>query len=97
MVELLVVHEGIRWAADRNLAHIIMECDSLQGSSFMDLLVDDIHILLRAFMDLQACYMRRTANVAAHGMAKLAVSSSIDFCWYEEPLNSIVEALSDVA
>ncbi|CAN6694093.1 unnamed protein product [Malus baccata var. baccata] len=43
------------------------------------------------------CYVCRTANVASNGMARLAVSSSIDFCWYEEPLNLIVEAISDVA
>ncbi|RXI02888.1 hypothetical protein DVH24_002966 [Malus domestica] len=94
-------------AANQNLARIIAESDSLQvvqaisnrvqGSSLMDLLVDDIHVLLRDFVDSQVCYVCRTANVAAHGMARLAVSSSIDFCWYEEPLNLIVEAISDVA
>ncbi|KAM1225449.1 hypothetical protein ACFX13_044917 [Malus domestica] len=68
-----------------------------QGSSLMELLVEDIHALLRVFVDSSVCYMRRTANVTAYSMAKLAISSSIDFCWYEEPLNSIVEALSDVA
>ncbi|KAM1023311.1 hypothetical protein TB2_044082 [Malus domestica] len=68
-----------------------------QGSSLIELLVEDIHALLRVFVDSSVCYMRRTANVTAYSMAKLGISSSIDFCWYEEPLNSIVEALSDVA
>ncbi|KAB2599541.1 hypothetical protein D8674_009812 [Pyrus ussuriensis x Pyrus communis] len=59
-----------------------MECDSLQvvqavgsrfqGSSSMDLLVDDIHASLRAFVDSQVCYVPRIANVAAHGMVKLS-------------------------
>ncbi|KAB2625062.1 hypothetical protein D8674_016722 [Pyrus ussuriensis x Pyrus communis] len=68
----------------------------VHGSSPMNLLVDDIRVSLRAFVDSQVCFVRSTANVAAHGMAKLVVSSPIEFCWFEEPPNSIVEALFDV-
>ncbi|KAB2635566.1 hypothetical protein D8674_026100 [Pyrus ussuriensis x Pyrus communis] len=66
MVELLAVREGVRWAANRNLARFIVESDSLQvvqaignriqGSSLIDLLVEDIHALLRVFVDSQVCY-----------------------------------------
>ncbi|KAB2635463.1 hypothetical protein D8674_025997 [Pyrus ussuriensis x Pyrus communis] len=52
----------------------------IQGSSLIDLLVEDIHALLRVFVDSQVCYVRCTANVTAHSMAKLAVSFSSDFC-----------------
>ncbi|RXI01388.1 hypothetical protein DVH24_014737, partial [Malus domestica] len=45
---------------------------------------------------LQVCYVHRSTNVAAHGMAKLAMSFPNDFCWFEEPSNQIVEALVDV-
>ncbi|KAB2616056.1 TMV resistance protein N-like [Pyrus ussuriensis x Pyrus communis] len=45
----------------------------------------------------RVCYVHRTTNVAAYGMAKLAVSSSIDFCWHEEPLDLNMEALYDVS
>ncbi|XP_068314835.1 uncharacterized protein [Pyrus communis] len=67
-----------------------------QRSSPMDLLVDDIRASLRTFVDSQVCYVRRSANAAAHGMAKLAMSFPIEFCWFEEPPNPIVEALVDV-
>lgn len=83
-----------------------MESDSLQvvqaigsrvqGSSLMDLLVDDIRSSLRAFVDSQVCYVRRTANAMTHGMTQLAVSSPIEYCWFEEPPDSIVEAFFDV-
>ncbi|KAM1723207.1 hypothetical protein ACFX11_021819 [Malus domestica] len=61
-----------------NLPKVIVESDSLQvvqaigsrvqGSSPMNLLVDDICVSLRAFVDSQVCFMRRTANVNAYGM-----------------------------
>ncbi|KAM1923070.1 hypothetical protein ACFX15_021039 [Malus domestica] len=86
---------------NRNLPKVIVESDSLQvvqaigsrvqGSSPMNLLVDDICVSLRAFVDSEVCFVHRTANVTAYGMTKLAVSSPIEFCWFEEPLDSIVE------
>ncbi|KAM1162324.1 hypothetical protein ACFX2B_001309 [Malus domestica] len=94
MVKFLAVREGICWAVERNLDHIIVECDSLQvvqvvgsrfqGSSPMDLLVDDIRASSQTFVESQVCYVRHSANVATHGMAKLA------------PPDPIVEALVDV-
>ena len=93
MVELLAAREGIRWVVERKLDNIIVECDSLQvvqavGSRFqgyapMDLLVDGISASLRNFMKSQVCYVRCSENVAAHGMAKLAMSFPIEFCWFE--------------
>ncbi|KAB2598279.1 protein TIME FOR COFFEE-like [Pyrus ussuriensis x Pyrus communis] len=63
-----------------------------QRSSPMDLLVDDIRASLRTFVDSQVCYVRRSA----YGMAKLAMSFPIEFRWFEEPPDPIVEALVDV-
>ena len=104
MVELLAVREGVRLATYRLLDHVIIESDYLQvvqairhrsqGYSLMDLLVDDIHALLRGFVDSHVRYVWRTANGVAHNMAKLVVSFYEDFCWFEEPPDVIVEPLS---
>lgn len=59
----------------------------------MDLLVDDIRTSLRGFEASQVCYVRWSANDVAHRMAKLALSSAFEFCWFEEPPNLIVGAL----
>lgn len=59
----------------------------------MDLLVEDIRASLRIFEDSQVSYVYRTANVAAHFIAKLAISYTSNFCWFEEPPNLIVETL----
>ncbi|KAM1633708.1 hypothetical protein ACFXTN_010726 [Malus domestica] len=77
MVELIAVVQAIS--------------SRIQRSSLIDLLVDDIRVSLRGFVDSQVCYVRRTANVATHCMAKLAVSSSI-----KEPTDLIVETLFNV-
>lgn len=103
MVELLAVRDGVYWAVERNLQQIIVKSDSLQvvqaigslkqGSSHMDLLVEDIRASLRIFEDSQVCYVRRIANVAAHFIAKLVISYNSNFCWFEESPNLIVETL----
>ncbi|KAB2624341.1 TMV resistance protein N-like [Pyrus ussuriensis x Pyrus communis] len=103
MVELLAVHDGVYWAVQWNLPQIIVKSDCLQvvqaigslkqGSSHMDLLVEDIRASLWIFEDSQVSYVCHTANVAAHFIAKLAISYTSNFCWFEEPPNLIVETL----
>ncbi|KAB2599836.1 hypothetical protein D8674_010107 [Pyrus ussuriensis x Pyrus communis] len=86
MMELLAVCDGVYWALQQNLR-------LKQGSLHMDLFVEDIRSSLRDYEDSQVCYVHRTANVATHRMVKLAISSTSDFCWFEEPLDLIVRAL----
>ncbi|KAB2635564.1 hypothetical protein D8674_026098 [Pyrus ussuriensis x Pyrus communis] len=85
-------------ASNPTMVELISVCEGHPDlSSPMDLLVEDIRVSLWGFMDSQVCYVRHTANVAAHCMVKLAVSSSFDFCWFEESLDLIVKALFDIA
>lgn len=105
MVELLAVRDGVWWVMQRNLPRIIVESDSLQvvqaigslkqGSSHMDLLVEDIRTSLRGFEASHVCYVCWSANDPPHHMAKLAISFSSDSCWFEEPPDLTVGALFD--
>lgn len=73
---------------------VVQDIGSLkEGSSFADLLVEDIRVSLRSFDDSKVCHVSQSANVAAHCMAKLALSSDFNFCWFEEPPELLSDAL----
>ncbi|RXH95763.1 hypothetical protein DVH24_008263 [Malus domestica] len=91
----MAAREGLHWALQRNVQCISLECDALQvvqgvgslkrGSSSSDLLLEDVQEYLRCFGSSKFSHISRSANGAAHRMAKLALNFPSNFHWFEDP------------
>ncbi|RXH67396.1 hypothetical protein DVH24_027543 [Malus domestica] len=90
-------------AAQRNCQQVILECDALQvvqeiGSLNSDpfdhgLLIEDIKTRLWDFASSRVTHVRRSANVVAHKLAKLALSPNFTSFWFEVPPKCVQDTL----
>ncbi|RXI07952.1 hypothetical protein DVH24_014518 [Malus domestica] len=98
MVEPMAARDGILWVVQWHWQQSFWSVTpyrwfkTLKGFSPTDILVEDIREGLRVFVESKVCHVCRS-NVAAHCMAKLALSSNFNSCWFEEPPYSLSEVL----
>lgn len=100
--KILVTREGLHLAIQRQWQHVVLECDALQvvqaigspscGLSATSLLIEDVKTSLRSFISMRVSHIRRSANLVAHRMAKLALISIVSSCWFNVPPTSIQDA-----
>src|SRR4051812_21065176 len=94
-VELLACKNVVQDAASRGVQriHIELDCqravqminDPGRNLSSVGPIVQEIKKLLLPFELSKDCWVRRSANVAAHSLAKFALSSRSCFGWYDMP------------
>ncbi|CAH9137685.1 unnamed protein product [Cuscuta epithymum] len=98
--ELLAIREALSWIKGKGWDSVDVESDSLgaikeiiQSSSVSSLgvIVGDIRLL---FSDISFSYIRRSANRAAHGLARTACSMSDCVFWDDFPPSCISHVLS---
>ncbi|CAH9075012.1 unnamed protein product [Cuscuta epithymum] len=89
--EALAVREALSWLKEAGWDHIDLETDSLQliksiqsgeDESSFGVIVGDIRELSTSFNDITFAHVRRSANRAAHDMAKAADSMSGCHIWF---------------
>ncbi|KAB2603036.1 hypothetical protein D8674_004041 [Pyrus ussuriensis x Pyrus communis] len=102
-VELLAARESLCWAMQRNCQSILVKTDALQvvqgvgslrkGSSFMDLLMDDVQESLWGFGSSKIFHIPSSTNGTTYRLAKLALVFPSNFHWFEEPPDIIQDIL----
>lgn len=82
IAEPISVSEALKWLKDRRLNHVQIETDSLlviQGLtnsstvSYFDLVLEDVRVLANSFSHISFSFVKRSANMAAHVVARDAV------------------------
>ena len=102
-VELLACRRALCLAQEAGVMKVILETDSVevaskltreeQDRSFYGPLVDEIRSLLRGFGDFSVRPVRRTANEAAHRLAKEGCENKMCNTWFGDPPECIVNRL----
>ncbi|XP_073138351.1 uncharacterized protein [Henckelia pumila] len=80
MAQALAIHEALSWIKNLHLSTIIMESDALliiealnrtdQDSSNLGLIIEDCKLLARDVSSCSFSFARRSANQAAHALAR---------------------------
>ncbi|XP_019172074.1 PREDICTED: uncharacterized protein LOC109167507 [Ipomoea nil] len=69
-----VAARGTHWRADS--LQVVQAINSMKGDSSFHLVLNDVKNLLSSFTQVSLCFVRRSANQAAHLLAKQSVSLS---------------------
>nr|GMD72664.1 uncharacterized protein LOC109162712 [Ipomoea batatas] len=101
--EAIGIRETLKWVKKMGLDHIQVESDAMlviQGlsnnaciSSF-DLVLDDIREKARNFSSVSFSFVKRSANTAAHLLAREAVFSADCREWIHDPPSFLLHALA---
>lgn len=85
--EAIAVLEALSWLKDNNMDKCILESDCLQvvhalkattmdDISYFDLIISDIKYTCNHFSDISITFIRRSANMVVHVLAREALSMS---------------------
>uniref|UniRef100_A0A803Q3I7 RNase H type-1 domain-containing protein n=1 Tax=Cannabis sativa TaxID=3483 RepID=A0A803Q3I7_CANSA len=102
-MEAKALFHALNWASQNRFAVTHIETDALRVSNalsfvsqdlscFSDLIMD-VRCLLSFFPQVLVTHVKRSANQAAHGLAKFSLGLDDDFCWIGEvpyPIFSVV-------
>ncbi|KAM6589363.1 hypothetical protein CsatA_011968 [Cannabis sativa] len=102
-MEAKALFHALNWASQNRFAVTHIETDALRVSNalsfvsqdlscFSDLIMD-VRCLLSFFPQVLVTHVKRSANQAAHGLAKFSLGLDDDICWIEEvpyPIFSVV-------
>lgn len=100
--ETMALFFGVNLCHERGIQQLIIEGDAKQvtdavqaqgrNSSMFGQLVEDVLIVLNSLPSWQICHINREANMAAHGLDKVASKQVIDTTWSGE----IPSCISDI-
>ena len=57
--------------------------------------VEELKAMLRTFQDFRVSWVRRSANVAAHKLAKVGVGEELCKVWLESPPDCVLDVIAD--
>ena len=97
LAEALSCKEALSWIKELNLNKVIVETDSLMlaqafnvsadNFSYFGSILGDCQIIAKDLIDVNLVWVRRSANLAAHSLARAACSESGRGSWsYVPPL-----------
>nr|GLL40618.1 uncharacterized protein LOC109164833 [Ipomoea trifida] len=101
--ETMAIRELLSWLKDQSPSQVLIETDALkvvQGlnscsfDSAFDLLLCDVRDLLRSFSRTFISFVKRSANRAAHLVAREALSLSDCRVWTDHPPSFLCNVLS---
>ena len=97
--------EAVDLARDLHVQRIHLELDSQgivgminspkKNMSLVGPWIEELKTRLRGFLDSRVTWVRRTANMPAHKLAKLGVGDERCHVWLEVPPSCILDAVSD--
>uniref|UniRef100_A0A803PE40 Reverse transcriptase domain-containing protein n=1 Tax=Cannabis sativa TaxID=3483 RepID=A0A803PE40_CANSA len=103
-MEAKALFHALNWISQLPLSVTLVETDALRVSNFLnhetwDLscfsdIIFDVRCLLSSFSRIVISHVKRSANQAAHGLAKHALGLDVDTCWMGEipyPIFSVVK------
>ena len=88
--EALCLKEALSWIKDKNFRRCVFEtdcqvlaraCKGVNGKSYFETIVRDCMELFHHFDEVEVCFARRSANGAAHALARVAYSMSESREW----------------
>ncbi|KAE8766505.1 ADP-ribosylation factor-like protein 8B-A [Hordeum vulgare] len=101
----MACRRALKFAADIQVQriHLELDCQALvqksnhQGKdlSASGSWVEDIKSQLRGFVDFRVSWVRRSANVAAHKLAKIGVGEELCSVWQGSPPDCILDVIAD--
>ena len=104
VAEIMACKRALRVAADINVqkVHLELDCQSLvhvlkqpeKNLSVMGPWLEEIKTMLRSFEDFRVSWVRRSANVAAHKLAKVGVGEELCKVWLMVPPNFVLLVVS---
>ncbi|CAH9109350.1 unnamed protein product [Cuscuta europaea] len=101
--ELVGIREALSWVKEQGWERVDVELDAARaiaeiknGSciSSAGVIAEDVRDLCSRMMDISFCFIRRSANRAAHGFAQVACSMSGCRIWIGDPPNFITHVLN---
>jgi ribonuclease HI len=103
--EILACRRGLEVAASLNVSRVHVELDSqgvvqmlkqpTRNLSAVGPWVHEVKVLLALFDDFKISWVRRSANVAAHKLAKVGVGDEICNVWLGVPPDFVLDVISD--
>ncbi|KAI5007181.1 hypothetical protein ZWY2020_047129 [Hordeum vulgare] len=103
--EIMACQRALKFAADIQVQriHLELDCQALvqkinrQGKdlSASRSWVEDIKSQLRGFVDFRVSWIRRSANVGAHKLAKIGVGEEVCSVWQGSPPDCILDVIAD--
>jgi ribonuclease HI len=92
--EAVAALHAVELCRDIGIFEVVLEGDSIMvtkaisgiGENWLRFgqIVEDIKLVLRSFRQWRVSHVRRTANAAAHGLAKEATMRQLEKIWMEE-------------
>ncbi|XP_031124298.1 uncharacterized protein LOC116027009 [Ipomoea triloba] len=102
VTEALAVREALIWAKDKGFDAVCLESDAqvvIQGlgnsnsNTYFDLVLMDIHKLTSSFLNISFMFVKRSANSAAHRLAREAVFNADCREWTSSPPSFISDVI----
>jgi hypothetical protein len=103
--EVLASRQAVQLAIHQGFQKVHLELDSKEvlamlkdnskNLSAVGPLVDEVKELLRSRQEYKVSWARRTANSAAHRLAKEGVSIEMNKVWLDEPPDCILQIVAD--
>lgn len=104
-VEILACRRALEVATELHEERVHVELDSqglvqmlnqaMKNMSVTGPWVEEIKTMLRSFSEFKVSWVRRSANVAAHKLAKVGVGDELCNVWLRAPPDFVLDVISD--
>lgn len=105
MLEVLACRRGLVLAQEIQVEKIHVELDSQRVVNMLNNpnkemsaagpLIQELKALLSSFVSSRVTWVRRTANVAAHKLAKIGVGDELCYVWLGDTPDCVLDVISD--